>query len=51
MRVLVVEDGPYMAENIRDGVRLEAIAVFLFYRERDAQPAVHHELKRIGEKA
>src|SRR5215470_583615 len=27
MRVLVVEDEPYMAEAIRDGLRLEAIAV------------------------
>src|ERR1700716_3403188 len=26
MRVLVVEDEPYMAEAIRDGLRLEAIA-------------------------
>jgi two-component system response regulator VanR len=26
MRVLMVEDGPYMAEAIRDGLRLEAIA-------------------------
>ncbi len=27
MRVLVVEDEPYLAEAIRDGLRLEAIAV------------------------
>jgi len=27
MRVLIVEDEPYMAEAIRDGMRLEAIAV------------------------
>src|SRR4029079_2960754 len=26
MRVLIVEDEPYMAEAIRDGLRLEAIA-------------------------
>src|SRR6201987_3566777 len=26
MRVLIVEDEPYMAEGIRDGLRLEAIA-------------------------
>ena len=26
MRVLLVEDEPYMAEAIRDGLRLEAIA-------------------------
>jgi two-component system, OmpR family, response regulator VanR len=26
MRVLVVEDEPYLAEAIRDGLRLEAIA-------------------------
>ncbi len=26
MRVLVVEDEPYMAEALRDGLRLEAIA-------------------------
>src|SRR3954468_14474646 len=26
MRVLLVEDEPYMAEAIRDGIRLEAIA-------------------------
>ncbi|WP_349497129.1 response regulator, partial [Helicobacter bizzozeronii] len=26
MRVLVVEDEPYMAEAVRDGLRLEAIA-------------------------
>jgi len=26
MRVLVVEDEPFMAEGIRDGLRLEAIA-------------------------
>src|ERR1044072_8147458 len=26
MRVLIVEDDPYMAEAIRDGLRLEAIA-------------------------
>lgn len=26
MRVLVVEDEPYMADAIRDGLRLEAIA-------------------------
>src|SRR6202012_44031 len=29
MRVLVVEDEPYMAEAIRDGLRLEAIAADL----------------------
>ena len=28
-RVLVVEDEPYMAEAIRDGLRLEAIAADL----------------------
>jgi two-component system, OmpR family, response regulator VanR len=27
MRVLIVEDEPYMAEAVRDGLRLEAIAV------------------------
>jgi two-component system response regulator VanR len=26
MRVLIVEDEPYMAQAIRDGLRLEAIA-------------------------
>jgi two-component system response regulator VanR len=26
MRLLIVEDEPYMAEAIRDGLRLEAIA-------------------------
>jgi two-component system response regulator VanR len=26
MRVLIVEDEPYMADAIRDGLRLEAIA-------------------------
>jgi DNA-binding response OmpR family regulator len=26
MRVLIVEDEPYLAEAIRDGLRLEAIA-------------------------
>ena len=26
MRVLIVEDEPFMAEAIRDGLRLEAIA-------------------------
>jgi two-component system response regulator VanR len=26
MRVLIVEDEPYLAEGIRDGLRLEAIA-------------------------
>ena len=26
MRVLIVEDEPYMAEAIRDGLRLDAIA-------------------------
>jgi hypothetical protein len=29
MRVLLVEDEPYMAEAIRDGLRLEAIATAL----------------------
>src|SRR3954454_13461414 len=29
MRVLIVEDEPYMAEAIRDGLRLEAIAADL----------------------
>ncbi len=51
MRVLIVEDEPYMAEAIRDGLRLEASAALLFYPERDAQSAVNHELKRIGGKA
>ncbi len=31
MRVLVVEDEPYMAEAIRDGLRLEAIAADIAY--------------------
>jgi two-component system response regulator VanR len=26
MRVLIVEDEPYLAEAVRDGLRLEAIA-------------------------
>ena len=26
MRVLIVEDEPYLAEGIRDGLRLEAVA-------------------------
>src|SRR5437763_4730880 len=29
MRVLIVEDEPYMAEAIRDGLRLEAIAAYI----------------------
>jgi hypothetical protein len=51
MRALIVEDEPYLAEAIRDGLRLAAIAALLFYPERDARSAVHHELKRIGRKA
>jgi two-component system response regulator VanR len=31
MRVLIVEDEPYMAEAIRDGLRLEAIAADIAY--------------------
>ena len=31
MRVLIVEDEPYLAEAIRDGLRLEAIAADLAY--------------------
>src|SRR3977135_658222 len=37
MRVLVVEDEPYMAEAIRDGLRLEAIAAAI---AGDADPAL-----------
>ena len=35
MRVLVVEDEPYMAEAIRDGLRLEAIAADIAVLDRD----------------
>jgi DNA-binding response OmpR family regulator len=40
MRVLVVEDEPYMAEAIRDGLRLEAIEHRRF-RQRHADPDAH----------
>jgi hypothetical protein len=58
MRVLVVEDEPYMAKAIRDGLRLEAIAADIergeadslaFIRERHPRknPAPHAELRMI----
>lgn len=41
MRVLIVEDEPYMAESIRDGLRLEAIAA-------DIAPDGHNALSLLG---
>jgi two-component system response regulator VanR len=41
MRVLLVEDEPYMAEAIRDGLRLEAIAA-------DIAPDGHAALELLG---
>lgn len=34
MRVLIVEDEPYLAEAVRDGLRLEAIAADIMRRRR-----------------
>jgi DNA-binding response OmpR family regulator len=42
MRVLVVEDEPYMAEAIRDGLRLEAIAADIA-GDGDPAPGAGHE--------
>jgi two-component system response regulator VanR len=44
MRVLVVEDEPYMAEAIRDGLRLEAIAADI---ADDGGPSGDEIAKRI----
>ncbi len=42
MRVLVVEDEPYMAEAIRDGLRLEAIAADIAGDGDTALESQHH---------
>src|SRR5918911_478977 len=48
MRVLIVEDEPYMAEAIRDGLRLEAIASDIAVLDRDIPgPSGDEVAKRI----
>src|SRR5918998_1595585 len=48
MRVLIVEDEPYMAEAIRDGLRLEAIAADIAVLDRDVPgPSGDEIAKRI----
>src|SRR5215475_14520636 len=48
MRVLIVEDEPYMAEAIRDGLRLEAIAADIAGLDRDIPGPTGDEIaKRI----
>ena len=51
MRVLLVEDEPYMADAIRDGLRLEAIAADIAGDGTPARIRAEHVNGRIRRRA